>query len=220
MSVRRGVWVVLAALPLVGGACSALPRSSVPVHYYALDVKGPAAKAAGERAVHALAVARLVASAAYGERIYYRGRDCTAGYYEGERWVEAPAEMVTRALERTLRESGAARAVGRESLLRDADLLLGGELVSFDIVRDARECEAVCEVQLVLRDLRSRTVVWAGRFAARRPVRRPAVPVAGPKVHAMVEAMNDAVGEAIAAACEGVGKALAGLPGPLPAAAK
>jgi ABC-type uncharacterized transport system auxiliary subunit len=218
--------LLVGAMALASAGCSLLAtRTYVPVHYYILELApagpdGAKAAAPARTGTRALAVARLASPPAYGDRIFYSGQDCTAGYFESDRWVEPPAEMLTRALEQSLRAGGAARAVARESLLRDADLLLAGELVRFDIVRNARDTEAVCEIQLVLRDLRSRTVVWAETFAARRPVRRPAMPVAGPKVHAMVEAMNAAASEVIARAAEAVSKVLAGLPDTPPAPAK
>jgi ABC-type uncharacterized transport system auxiliary subunit len=184
----------------------------VAVRYYTLqpDVQPP--KGRPTPAVPALAVARLTAPSHYNDRIFYRKDDHTAGFYEYDRWVEPPAALVSRLLRQTLRDANVAEAVASDSLLRDADLLLTGELLRFDILRDTRDCSVECEVQLVIRDLRRREVLFAQRFHAQRPVPNPAVPMTRPKVSAMVGAMNEAVGEVLTQSTAAVAKALADLP--------
>lgn len=216
MSPRR-LALCLLPLPLLLTACGLFARSYVAAHYYTLDVE-PELPAAAEPAVNALAVARLSSPSHYRDRIFYRGKDHSAGYYEYDRWVQPPAELLTRVLSRALRGARVARAVARDTLLRDADLLLAGELVRFDIaIRGPRDYVAECEIQLILTDTRTRKVLFAERFAATSPVRKPTVPVVRPKAPAMVAAMNQAVGEVVTKATAALAKALADLPKAPPA---
>ncbi len=204
--------LAFALLALLGAGCGLSSRSRVAVRYYTLqpDVKPP--QEAKTPAVPALAVARLTAPSHYNDRIFYRKDDHTAGFYEYERWVEPPAALVSRLLHQALRDANVAEAVASDSLLRDANLLLTGELLRFDIIRDTRDCSVECEVQLVIRNLRRREVVFAQRFHAERPVPNPAVPMTRPKVPAMVGAMNEAVGEVLAQSTAAIANALANLP--------
>jgi ABC-type uncharacterized transport system auxiliary subunit len=221
----RPLRCLLAALPLLLAACGLTSRSHVPIHYYTIEMpraapaKAPAAPAKAP-AAKTLAIARLGSPSHYRDRIFYRDKERAAGYYENDRWVEAPADLLTRLLQRALQDAAVARTVASEALLHDADLLLAGELLRFDIVRDARDCVAECEVQIVLRDLRTRTVLLAQRLAVTKPVRKPAVPVARPGVPAMVDAMNEAARDVVAKATEAVAAALASPPEKPPAAPK
>jgi ABC-type uncharacterized transport system auxiliary subunit len=199
-------------LALLAAGCSLPSRSPVPVRYYTLEPNVEPPKEAGPPAVPALAVARLDAPSHYDTRIFYRKDDHTAGYYEHDRWIEPPAALLSRLLRQTLRDRNVAQAVASDTLLRDAHLLLTGELLRFDVLRDARDCSAQCELQLVIRDLRRRKVLFAQRFHASRQVPNPAVPMTRPKVPAMVGAMNEAVGEVLAQSAHSVAKALADLP--------
>jgi ABC-type uncharacterized transport system auxiliary subunit len=212
MSARRFL-PFLVAIPFLLAACGLPARSHVPVRYYNIEVApSPSSSPASRPTLKALAVARLSSPSRYRDRIFYRAKNHAAGYYEYDRWVEPPAELLTRIITRALQDARVARAVARETLLRHADLVLAGEVVRFDTVRDKRQWMAECEIHLVLKDIRTRTVLLAQRFAASHPVRKPVVPIARPKVPAIVEAMNAAVGEVVANATEAVAKTLAALP--------
>ncbi|NQT53642.1 membrane integrity-associated transporter subunit PqiC [bacterium] len=198
-------------MPLVLCGCGIPARPRIAVRHYALGAPAIEAPTAAP-AVNALAIAPFDSPSHYTDRIFYRDKNNAAGHYAQDRWVAAPADMITRLVAQSLRQARVAQAVARERLLRDADLVLAGDLVRFEIVRDGRNCTAACELQLVIRDLRKHTVVFARSFAAEVPVKKPLVPVARVSVAAMVAALDAATSDVLTRATTAIGKALAEMP--------
>jgi len=194
---------VAALLPVLAAlAGCGLSRSPyVPVRYYSIDPP-PLPRAAARTSEVTLGVRALLSTSAYRDRILYRTGGRAVDYHEDDRWVEPPAEMVTRALERALQAAGVARLVADDRLLRRAQFVLEGRLTRFDEVHGAPQWTAECEIELALRQAEGDQTVLVTRLAARQPAKEKTT-------LAFVEAMNVAVGEIAAAAAETVANALA-----------
>ncbi|MFW6164465.1 MAG: ABC-type transport auxiliary lipoprotein family protein [Planctomycetota bacterium] len=189
-----------AALPALAG-CLWPERSYVQVTYYSID---PALRAAPSETPPDLALAvRAVESASrYHERILTRGDGHTVEYLEFERWVEPPAEMLTRALRRGLSEAHVSGVVADERLLRRPDVVVDGKLTRFDLVRGKAGWSAACELELVVKHADRNRVLAARRIAVTKAADASTV-------EAFVAAMNAAVADLVHQATETVDQALA-----------
>ena len=198
----RRVLFALTLLPLAAGCGLNLsPRPVRPTSYYTIEPDLPTPRK-GTPPGFVLAVQPLGAASRYGERILRRDAGNAVEYYEHDRWVEPPAEMLSRALVRAL--SGAARTVVDGRLVRRADVTLEGRVTRFDQARTDDGWQAVCELELVLKHDEDGRVLLAARMLAARPV-------ASADPAALAQAMDAASGELLAKASDAVAKALAGL---------
>jgi ABC-type uncharacterized transport system auxiliary subunit len=197
---KAAIGVVALALLLTSG-CLLPERTVVDVTYYSVE---PAAPAPPERtpADLALAVRALDSASRYQPTILYRDEGHVVAYLEGERWVEPPAEMVTRALRRALDAGRIARVVAAERLVRRPDVVVEGSLTRFDQVRGKTAWTAECELELVVKDAVSSQVLLARRLAVARPAEARTTA-------AFVAAMNAAVADLIAQAADAVAEGLA-----------
>jgi len=198
------------SLPLLAAAagCILPERSHVRICYYSID---PAAPRAAPRAPHdlSLAVRSLDSASRYRDNVLHRPRGSAAvAYHDCQRWVEPPAEMVTRALRRALEAARVAAVVADDRLVRRADILVDGTLTRFDEVHDEARWTAECELELVVKRAEHSQVLLATRLAADRPAKEKTTA-------SFVEAMNAAVADLVAQAADAVGKALAA-PGSAP----
>ena len=190
--------LLLLLAPLIP-ACTIISRAPrIPTHYYTLVPPPPPASPTAPT----LAIASLAAPGRYREAIFYRTGTHEVGHHEYDRWVESPAELATRALSRALQAANVARVVAPESLLRHADLVLVGRLERFDQVREGKTAAAECALHLILKDSRTRQILFARRFEARRPAAKPDVP-------AFVAAMEQALAKTVAAAAVATADAIA-----------
>ena len=188
------------ALAALAG-CVLSGRSYVQTHYYSIDPPEPTAPARPPADL-ALAVRALDAASRYQERILFRGGGPTVGYLEFERWVESPAEMVTRALRRSLAGVCLTCVVADDRLVRRPDVVVEGRLTRFDQVRGAERWSAACEIELVVKMAEKHQVLLARRIAVARPAEAPTT-------DAFVEAMSAAVADLATQAAEATDKALA-----------
>jgi ABC-type uncharacterized transport system auxiliary subunit len=198
----RRVLFALTLVPLAAGCGLNLsPRPVRPVRYYSIepDLPAPQKRATPDLV---LAVQPLEAASRYGERILRRDKGNAVEYHEHDRWVEPPAEMLSRALVRAL--AGAARTVVDGRLVRRADVALEGRVTRFDQAHTDDGWQAVCELEMVLKHDEDGRVLLATHVLAARPV-------ASADPAAFVQAMDAAAGELLAKASDAVAKALAEL---------
>lgn len=194
--------LLLAPALLLLAGCSLFPRPLVPVHYYSIDPPALKPRAGLARGQQVLSVRTLTADSRYRERIVVRKGGLAVGFHEYDRWVDAPAEMVTAVLRRTLEAAGVAGTVVDDRLVRRPDLTLDGRLTRFDEVHAEPAWTADCEVELVLKQADEGTVLLAARFAVSRPAKARTTA-------AVAEAMNAAVADVAAQAADAIAKALA-----------
>jgi len=196
----RRFLAVLVMLAVLGG-CLLPKRSYVATSYYSIDLPLPEAPAR-KTADLSLAVRALDSASRYQERILFRNGGPTVGYHEFERWVEPPAEMVTRALRRGLSGACTTCVVADDRLVRQPDVVVEGRLTRFDQLRGEEQWSAACEVELVVKMAEKRRVLLARRIAVTTPAKDKTTA-------AFVEAMNAAVADLVAQAADAVDKALA-----------
>ena len=201
MSHRRAPFLL--ALVVLAG-CLLPERSRVSIRYYSI---GPTAVKAPTRAPADLSIAvrALDSASRYRDSILYRDGATAVGYHDAERWVEPPAEMVTRALRRALEAARIARLVADDRLARRADVLVEGTLTRFDEVHGAKQWTAECELELVVKHAGTGKVLAATRLAASTPADERTT-------KAFVTAMDHAVGDLVAQATGAVAQALAEVP--------
>jgi len=201
---RRPFALVPVGLALVGlvaiAGCILPQRSVVVIHHYSIAPPMPSPNARTPADV-CIAVRALDSASRYRENILYRESPTAVGYHETARWVEPPAEMVTRALRRALAAARVARLVADERLVRRADILVEGTLTRFDEVHGAKQWTAECELELVVKLADTGKVLAATRLEATTPASAMSTP-------AFVEAMNAAAGDLIAQATQTVDRAL------------
>jgi len=195
---RKWPWLCLLAL-LPG--CLLPERSGVEVSYYSIDPRPPIQPVAKPAAL-SLAVRPLDSASRYEPRILFTDGGPTVGYTEFERWVEPPAEMVTRAIRRGLSGACVTCVVADDRLVRRPDVLVEGRLTRFDQVRGKDAWSATCELELVVLLADRNRALVAQRFAVTKPAKEPTTA-------AFVEAMTAAVADIVLQAAATVEKALA-----------
>lgn len=185
---RATVWPLLLAAATLG--CQR--PIAVPTQYYAV-VSSPSVQAAQPTGLK-LAVRPFDAVTIYRDRVAYRSADHVLTYYDKAQWAEPVAATVTRAIADGLLESGAFADVGSSLDMGRPELILLGEVRRYDEDRTGATPEAVCEVQLELREGSERALVWVGTVSARAPM-----PGSGPRAlaGAMSQALTHAVEQAV-----------------------
>ncbi|MBM4036104.1 MAG: hypothetical protein FJ291_30595 [Planctomycetes bacterium] len=198
----RTTLCLVPALALLLAGCTLLSRPFTPIRYYSVDPPKLEPRAGAKPADAILAVRTLAAAPRYRDRILFRKGALDAGYHETQRWIEAPAEMLTTVLRRSVEAAGVARVVLDDRLVRRPDLLLDGRLTRFDEVQRDPRWLAECEVELILKQADDSTVLLAERFAASREAKAKTTA-------AFTEAMSGAVADLAAKAADALAKALA-----------
>ncbi len=181
----RTWYVWPAVLCLLLGGC--LGRGEfVPVRYYSLD--GPPSSLPQSRRTWdlTLGVRPFTAATRYGERMLYRRSEVEVGFYDYDRWVEPPAEMVTHTITEMVRAVGLFRQVVEVEHVQLSAWILSGELLRFDDVRDANPRRAECWLWVELVRARDEQLLWS-------QVIKASVPVGGESPAAFARAMRQAV---------------------------
>jgi len=194
---------LLLALALAASlpGCLLPDRTGNEITYYNIEPEPPKAPDRTPADL-SLAVRAFDSASRYQERILIRGDGLTVSYLEYERWVESPAEMVTRAVRRGLAGACVTCVVADDRLVRRADVFVEGRLTCFDQVRQKTQWSAACEIELVVKVAERDRALLARRIAVTRPAKAQTTA-------AFVEAMNAAVADLAAQAADAVDKALA-----------
>jgi ABC-type uncharacterized transport system auxiliary subunit len=133
-----------------------------------------------------LGVRPFTAATRYRDRILYRLSEVEIGFYEYDRWVEPPEEMVTRMVGSMVRASGLFRQVVAADNVQLPAWILSAELTRFDEVRLRENSRAECWLRVELRRARDEQLLWSEVISA-------AVPFAAETPEALAQAMRRAV---------------------------
>jgi ABC-type uncharacterized transport system auxiliary subunit len=155
------IWVVGTLLVVVGlSGCAGL-RKFPAIRYYNIDGLSPTVETATRTWPVTLGVYVFGEATRYRDRMLYRFSDVEVGFYEYDRWVEPPGEMVTRVVIAHLRASGLFRQVTPALDASALAWVLSGEVLRFDEVRSASGSQAECRVQFELRRVRDKQLLWS-----------------------------------------------------------
>lgn len=182
VAVRTGC--VLAICALLTGCLGT--RGYIPVHYYSLELPTDNTPRATRSWATPLGIQPFTAATRYRERIVYRLSEVEVNFYEYNRWVEPPAEMVTRIVATMLHASGLFPQVQQVTNLRLPAWVLSAVLLRFDEVRGAHQSRAECWLQVELRRAQDERLLWSKTL-------RAAVPLSNQSAAALASAMSVAV---------------------------
>jgi ABC-type uncharacterized transport system auxiliary subunit len=158
----------LLGLLLVGGC---LGRGDfTPIRYYSVDSLPVSVAPAARSWPIPLGVRPFTAATRYRDRILYRLSAVEVGFYQYDRWVEPPEEMVTRVLIAALSTSGLFRQVVPVDVVQLPAWLLSGELIRFDEVRDAGGSRAECWVRVEVQQAHDERLLWTDVLKATEPL--------------------------------------------------
>ena len=167
------------------GGCLA-PKQSTEVRYYSINPLPLQDYHVARVWPVPLGVQPFTAATRYRDRILYRLSDVEVGFYEYDRWVELPEEMVTRAVMAVLRNSGLFRMVTLAPSVRPPAWLLRGEVIHFDEVRTPPVSQAECGLRLELRRADDEQLLWSKVLTASELL-------AADTTEALAQAMSQAV---------------------------
>lgn len=180
---RWMVWHIV-ALGLLGGCLGS--RDFTPIRYYSVDTSPVSVPPAQRSWPLALGVRPFTAATRYRDRILYRHSEVQIGFYEYDRWVEPPEEMVSRMIGSVLRASGTFRQVLAAGNVQLPAWILSGDLLRFDEVRGPGRSQAECWLRLELRRASDEQLLWSDLIKA-------AVPLSAETPEALAQAMSRAV---------------------------
>lgn len=182
----RRVWLAssVLALLLVGGC---LGRGDfTPIRYYSVDSLPVNVAPAARSWPVPLGMRPFTAATRYRDRILYRISAVEVGFYQYDRWVEPPEEMVMRVMTTALGASGLFRQVVAVDVVQLPAWILSGELIRFDEVRDTGGRRAECWLRVEVHQAHDERLLWAD-------VLRATEPLAAETPEALAQAMNRAV---------------------------
>ena len=148
-------------LVLVGLSGCLGSRTSPPVRYYSIDGLSATVDTATRTWPVTLGVRVFGEATRYRDRMLYRVSEVEVGFYEFDRWVEPPGEMVTRVVMAHLRASGLFRQITAALDASASAWVLSGDVLRFDEVRSASGRHATCRLQLELRRVRDEQLLWS-----------------------------------------------------------
>jgi ABC-type uncharacterized transport system auxiliary subunit len=156
-----------------------------PSKYYQVTIPGDNAADPPAASVYPVTILMgpLNASHLYREdHIVYSSSGESMGFYEYQRWVEPPTEMIQEVLFRSLRASGRYRSVySLRSSIR-GDYLLHGHLYDFKELSGS-SMSGRLSLELELRDIKTGATVWTHLYNHDEPV-------SGKDVSGVVAALN------------------------------
>lgn len=161
-------------------------RQFTPVRYYSLEPLTDNIPRATQSWRIPLGIQPFTAASRYRERMLYRSSEVEVNFYEYDRWVEPPEEMVTRMIAAALRAAGLFQQVQHVDDVRLPAWILSGELLRFDEVRGPQASRAECWLRLALRRAQDERLLWSNTL-------RAAVPLRHKTAAALALAMNAAV---------------------------
>ena len=157
-----------------------------PIRYYSVDPSTITPPSVTHTWPIALGVRPLTAASRYRDRILYRLSEVEVGFYEYDRWVEPPEEMVTRVIIATVQAAGLFRQVLPADSVQLPAWILSGEVLRFDEVRTGSGSRAECWLRLELRRARDEQLVWSDQL-------QTAMPLTSETPEALAQAMSRAV---------------------------
>lgn len=111
-------------------------------------------------------------------------------YYEEDRWVSEPANMIPELAAQMLKQMGIARQASLLPWVDKMDYVLQGQILNFEEVEIANKHAARVAIDLTLLKFPKREMVWNGTFRAEQPINTDGIPAA-------VEALSVATHEAL-----------------------
>ena len=179
-------WLVwhMVVLSLLGGCLGS--RDFTPIRYYSVDTPLVTVPQAQRSWPVSLGIRPFTAATRYRDRILYRRSEVEIGFYEYDRWVEPPEEMVTRVIASVMRVSGMFRQVVAAGNVQLPAWILSGDLLRFDEVRGQGPSQAECWLRLELRRASDEQLLWSDLIKA-------AVPLVAETPEALAQAMSRAV---------------------------
>lgn len=192
-------WVAVALV--VAAGCNPLaPSTNVQrTRYYAIDpvIKvqqySPTGLTVG---IRPLEYARV-----YKEPIVYREAPHEVRIYNFDEWTELPRDTMTRAIQDALVKTQRFADVGDAIAMRAPDLILTGELRSFEAVRTEGTPHAHVEVRASLRRSigpEGSSALWSDIVSAEVPLERDDMPGLATAISAAVAQVAESVANAIA----------------------
>jgi ABC-type uncharacterized transport system auxiliary subunit len=156
------------ALLLMGGC---LGRGDLtPIRYYSVDSLPINITPVARSWSMTLGVRPFTAATRYRDRMLYRLSVVEIGFYQYERWVEPPEEMVTRVLSTALGASGLFRQVVAADIVQLPAWILSGELIRFDEVREASGRRAECWVHVEVQQAQDERLLWTDVLKSTEPL--------------------------------------------------
>jgi len=141
-------------------------RPFTPVRYYSLEPLADNIPQAIHSRTVPLGIQPFTAATRYRERMLYRASEVEVNFYEYDRWVEPPEEMVTRVIAAALRDAGLFQQVQEVANLQLPAWVLSAELLRFDEVRGAQAWRAECWLRLALRRAQDEHLLWSNTLRA------------------------------------------------------
>lgn len=142
-------------------------RSYTPISYYSIESEADSMPQATRTWAMPLGIQPFTAATRYRDRILYRLSEVEVGFYEYERWVEPPQEMVMRVVADTLHASGLFQQVRQADHIRLPAWILSATLLRFDEVRTANTNFAECWLRLQLRRAQDEQLLWSNTLKSR-----------------------------------------------------
>jgi ABC-type uncharacterized transport system auxiliary subunit len=172
---------------LLGGACVFMACSMPRVHYYTLEVPHSSPGHSAESAFH-ITVQRFQADRVLrDDRILYRERPNELGFYEYNRWVGPPADLVTGYFTHRLKDSGVYARISSQKEGPRPDFILEGRIHRFEEVDRGKEVFASVALELELTDANSRKQVWRGEEECTRPLSSKDVSALVTEIHGCLD---------------------------------
>ncbi len=137
------------------------PRSFTPIRYYSLEPEAGSIPQATRTWAMPLGIQPFTAATRYRDRILYRLSEVEVGFYEYDRWVEPPQEMVARVVASALHASGLFRQLRQVDHIQLPAWILSATLLRFDEVRVPNASLAECWLRLELRRARDERLLWS-----------------------------------------------------------
>jgi ABC-type uncharacterized transport system auxiliary subunit len=145
-------------------------RGYTPVRYYSIEPLSDDTPRATRSWTIPLGIQSFTAATRYRERMLYRLSEVEVNFYEYDRWVEPPEEMVTHVVAAALRASGLFPQVRHANNLQLPAWLLSAVLLRFDEVRGPHLSRAECWLQLELRRAQDEQLLWSKTLRAAAPL--------------------------------------------------
>ncbi|HOX38776.1 MAG TPA: ABC-type transport auxiliary lipoprotein family protein [Candidatus Brocadiia bacterium] len=170
----------------------------LPVRYYSIDTH-PLATKKFPPANARLGIRAFMSASRFRDKILKRTSDYQLEFYEDERWIEPPEEMVSRAFRSAFASCGMFEQVVPAEEIRPPAYMLEGELVSFEMVERPEGSLAECALDLRLRDADTWAIIWSGEVRSQKQLVNKDIP-------SLVSAMSDAAMDAATQAIDKISK--------------
>ena len=162
---------LLFSLLFATGCLSRAPQT--PIQFYSLSSDYSVSSTDRPPSGISLGILPFESSSAIERRMMYRISPVQVGYYDFHKWVEPPAEMVTRSFCDGLASSGLFSVVSIEGTfpMKHFDWLLSGNLLRFERDQTTERPTAYISMYLQIRiPEKGRRVIWGKKCSSRVPI--------------------------------------------------